>query len=188
MSSGLVRCFVAFDVDDEKVLGRLAEVQRRLVETGADLRFVEPENVHVTLRFLGEVEASAVEGISRVLDEVSFAPFDFELRGVGVFPGLRRINVVWMGIGRGVEELRKIFDGVEGGVVGLGLKGDRRGFSPHVTIARVRSARGLEGLRRGVLELEGFEFGVVRAEALKLFRSVLTPLGPVYSVLHEVRR
>jgi len=87
-----------------------------------------------------------------------------------------------------VEELGKIFDLVEGGVVGLGLKRDVRGFSPHVTIARVRSARGLEGLRRRVLELEGFEFGVVRVDKLKLFRSVLTPRGPVYSVLHEVRR
>lgn len=188
MPRELIRCFVAFDVDYEGVLGRLAEVRRLLGETGADLKFVEPGNVHVTLRFLGEVEPGVVEGVSRVLDGVSFVPFDIELRGVGVFPNVRRINVVWVGIVKGVEELEKIFDGVEGGVVGLGLKGDGRGFSPHVTIARVRSARNLEGLRRRVLELEGFEFGVVRADTLKLFRSVLTPRGPVYSVLHEVRR
>ena len=188
MSRELVRCFVAFDVGDEVVLGRLAEVRRLLGETGADLKFVEPENVHVTLRFLGEVEPGVVERIAEVLDGVSFVPFDVELRGVGVFPSLRRINVVWVGIVKGVEELGKIFDLVEGGVVGLGLKQDRRGFSPHVTIARVRSGRGLEGLRRRVLELEGFGLGVVRADTLKLFRSVLTPRGPVYSVLHEVRR
>lgn len=188
MSRELVRCFAAFDVDDEAVLGRLAEVRRLLGETGADLKFVEPENVHVTLRFLGEVEPVVVERIVKVLDGVSFVPFDVELRGVGVFPSLRRINVVWVGIVRGVEELKKIFGLLEEGVVGLGLKQDRRGFSPHVTIARVRSGRGLEGLRRRVLELEGFEFGVVRADTLKLFRSVLTPRGPVYSVLHEVRR
>ena len=188
MSTGLVRCFIAFDINDETVLKRLVEIQRMLEETGADLKLVEPKNIHVTLRFLGEVQPAMAESISKEMDGVSFSPFDVELNGAGVFPNMRRINVVWVGIRKGVVELEKIFEQLDVGLARLGFKQDRRGFSPHITIARVRTAKNKEMLAHRIIELRDYEFGVIRADMLKLMRSVLKPEGPIYTALHEVRK
>lgn len=183
-----IRSFIAFDINNEEILKRLSEAQEKLAKTGADLTLVKPENIHVTMRFLGDIHPDMVDKIYNGMEQVSFAPFDVEIRGVGVFPTLRYARVVWTGIQRGAEELRNIFNQVEPHLRGLGFKPDSKGFSPHITIARVRTGRNKAELARCVDELANFEFGILRADCLKLKKSVLTPKGPVYSILKEVCR
>jgi len=184
--SETVRSFIAFDIESGQVLGRLAEVQGLLAETGADLKPVEPKNIHITVRFLGDITLSTADRVHEEMKNVAFAPFDVDLRGLGAFPSLGYARVVWAGIRGGANELRAIFDQLEPRLRGLGLRPDSRGFSPHLTIARVRSARNKSELVRRVRELEDYEFGTVRAECLRLKKSVLTPRGPIYSTIHEV--
>jgi 2'-5' RNA ligase len=181
-----VRSFVAFDMDSESVLKRLTDVQGLLVRTGADLKVVEPKNIHITVRFLGNIAAGAVEKIYEGMKSVQFVPFDVKICGVGAFPDVRHPRVVWAGMTEGANELRGIFSQLEPFLHSLGFAPDPKGFSPHLTIARVRSGRNKAELARLIGENVSYEFGTVRAACLRLKRSVLTPRGPIYSTLKEV--
>jgi 2'-5' RNA ligase len=183
--SEAIRSFVAFDMDNDMVLKRMAEVQAELVRTGADLKLVEPKNIHITLRFLGNVTTSTVERIFEEMKRVQFVAFDAKIHGVGAFPDLRYPRVVWAGITEGAEQLRSIFSQLEPGLRRLGFAPDPKGFSPHLTIARVRSGRNKAQLAEFISKNEDYDFGVVRAACLRLKRSDLTPRGPIYSTLKE---
>lgn len=183
-----IRSFIAFDIDSERVLRRFSEVQATLAKTGADLKLVEPKNIHITMRFLGDISANRVDQIYEALARVDFTSFDVEIRGLGAFPNLRYARVVWAGIRKGSEELRRVFNQFEPSLRELGFKPDSKGFSAHLTLARVKSGRNKAELARCVTNLVDCEFGVVKAECLRLKRSVLTPRGPIYSTLKEVCR
>jgi 2'-5' RNA ligase len=180
-----IRSFIAFDIDSESVLKRMTEVQTMLTKTGADLKLVEPKNIHMTLRFLGNITPSTVEKIFEEMKKVQFTPFDVRLHGVGAFPNPRYPRVVWAGITQGADQLRSIFEQLEPKLLGLGFAPDPKGFSPHLTIARVRSGRNRVELAKCLSENENCEFGVIDAKCLKLKRSDLTPRGPIYSTLKE---
>jgi len=181
-----IRSFIAFDIDNERIIERFSEAQQMLVRTGADLKLVKPENIHVTMRFLGDVTAHMVDLIYGVMQKVSLSPFDVEIRGLGAFPKLQYARVVWAGIGKGADQLSGIFGQLEPKLRELGFKPDSKGFSPHLTIARVRSGRGKSELIRCIMDSADYEFGIVNAACLRLKRSVLTPKGPIYSTLREV--
>jgi 2'-5' RNA ligase len=122
------------------------------------------------------------------MEKVSFSPFDVEIRGLGTFPNLNYLRVVWAGIQRGDAELAGVSKQLESNLKGLGFKPDPRGFSPHLTIARVKTGRNKKALIQCIQASADYEFGNVRAECLRLKKSVLTPKGPVYSTLKEVCR
>jgi len=180
-----IRSFIAFDLNSEVVLKRLTEAQSLLVRTGADLKPVEHQNIHVTLRFLGNITPSMVEKIYEEMKKVQFVPFDVKIHGVGAFPDVRYPRVCWAGITEGADQLKSIFSQLEPRLQGLGFAADPKGFSPHLTIARVRSGRNKAELGRWINENANYDFGVIRAECLKLKRSDLTPRGPIYSTLKE---
>jgi 2'-5' RNA ligase len=182
-----IRTFIAVDMDEPSLISRLVDAQRSLVNLGADLKLVEPENIHATVRFLGEVSVATVELVKKQMNEVKFSPFDAEFVGLGAFPNVRRINVVWVGMRKGHEETSQIFQQLEPRLRQIGFAPDRRGFSPHVTIARVRTGRKREELAKLVDDMGDTPFGVVHVEELRLKKSVLTPKGPVYSTIHAVR-
>jgi len=184
MSEG-IRSFVAFDLDNADVLKKLTDVQSLVTKTGADVKVVEPENIHMTLRFLGNITPSMVERIFEEMKKAQFTPFDVKIRGVGAFPDIRYPRVLWAGIAEGADQLRGIFKQLEPRLMGLGFAPDPKGFNPHLTIARVRTGRNKDVLARFLEENEGYNFGVVRAECLRLKKSELTPRGPLYSTLKE---
>ncbi|MGA9387724.1 MAG: RNA 2',3'-cyclic phosphodiesterase [Candidatus Bathyarchaeia archaeon] len=181
-----IRSFVAFDLENESVLKRITEAQALLVKTGADLRLVEPQNIHMTLRFLGNITLGMVDKIHEEMKKVQFVPFDVKLRGLGAFPDVRYPRVCWAGITEGADQLRSIFSQLEPRLRGLGFAPDPKGFSPHLTIARVRSARNKVDLAKCISTNMEYEFGQIRARCLRLKKSDLTPRGPIYSVLREV--
>jgi len=182
-----IRSFVAVDMDQQNLVSRLIEAQRSLQNLGADLKLVEPENIHATIRFLGEVPSTTIELVKEQMNQVKFEPFDAEFAGLGAFPNLRRINVVWVGMRKGHEEISKIFDQLEPRLRQIGFVPDRKGFSPHVTIARVKTGRMKEELSRFVDQMRDTPFGVIHVEEVRLKKSVLTPKGPIYSTIHSVR-
>lgn len=184
----MIRSFIAFDVDDEKIIKNLSEAQLMLLKTGADLKLVKPQNIHVTIRFLGGIPPSMIERVYSEMKRVAFSPFDIEIRGLGAFPNLRRINVIWAGVRKGTDELRNIYYQLEPNLQKLGLRPDSKGFSPHITIARVRTGRKKGELADLIKKFEDCEFGVLRARCLRLKKSILTPQGPIYSTLKEVCR
>jgi len=182
----MIRSFIAFDLDNELVIRRLSEVQNKLVNTGANLKLVKPQNIHITMRFLGNISSSMINSIYEEMGKISFASFDVEIKGLGVFPKLKYTRVIWAGIRKGADELTNVFNQLEPLLRKLGLKPDSKGYSPHLTIARVKTGKNKAGLVQCIQELADYEFGSIRADCLKLKKSVLTSKGPIYSTLREV--
>jgi len=182
-----IRSFIAFDIDNEDVLKKITDSQNLLIKTGANLKLVKPENIHITMRFLGNITPPMVEKIFEEMKKVQFTPFDVKIQGLGAFPHLRYPRVVWVGITEGSDQMRSIFSQLEPRLRMLGFAPDSKGFSPHLTIARVKSGRNKAELVKCINENANYEFGIVRAECLRLKRSDLTPKGPIYSTIREVK-
>jgi len=186
--SEMIRSFIAFDINNPSVLQKFTEVQDSLVRTGADLRLVEPRNIHMTIRFLGDVPATRIDSIHESMKKTDFSTFTAEIHGLGVFPHLGHPRVIWAGISKGSDELTRIADQLETELHQMGFRADPKGFSPHLTLARVRTGRNKAELARCIEEMGDYEFGSVKADCLRLKRSSLTPKGPIYSTLREVCR
>jgi 2'-5' RNA ligase len=174
-----VRAFVALEIPGS-VVDSLVQAQKELEATGADIKLVERENLHLNLKFLGEInEAQAAEVKSR-LAKLSLKGGDVAVRGVGAFPEPSRPRVVWAGVAPEDGHLViRIADGVVGALEGIGERDDRP-FRPHITLGRVRTARNLRELVDVLRRNAGREFGAVGLREVKLKSSTLTPSGPTY--------
>jgi 2'-5' RNA ligase len=182
LSQNLIRCFVALEIKDERVKDKIAEIQRAVIDSGADLKPVERDNLHFTLRFLGEIPLGKVEKVKMALSKVEQGSFEAELGGIGVFPSLRRINVIWIGVTSGSEEIEGLYRKVNDALSPIFPK-QKENFIPHLTIARVRTGKNKERL---VKVLEGFkevEVGRVLFNEFQFKKSTLTPRGPIYEDL-----
>jgi 2'-5' RNA ligase len=175
------------DCDDPQVLSGFMDVGARLKTTGADLKLVDPEIVHLTLKFLGEIPEARAREVAETVKEIGFQPFSFKVEEVGVFPSASRPNVVWAGITDGVTELAKVFEDLDTRLSRLGFERERRKFSPHLTICRVRSGRNRDQLVAELTQLQDMVFGSVKVDKVVLKKSVLTRQGPIYSTLAESR-
>lgn len=180
-----MRLFVALNLPVE-VRDRLAAAEDRLRRAQADVSWVRPENVHVTLKFLGETEAKRLERIRPALHEVARAgaPFAMGVSGVGSFGG-RVPRVVWVGVGEGADPLTQLAGRIEAALARVGVPKERRGFTAHLTLGRVRSARNADALVAALQELHGEAFGALTATRFDLMQSELRPTGSVYTVLEE---
>ncbi len=178
-----MRLFVAVDLDYPEGLREFAS---KLRATGLRMKLVEPENFHVTLRFIGEAGQEAVGTIERGLRRAceGLEPFEVSLRGLGAFPRPERARVLWVAVHG--EEIYELARRVNEALDGLGIPGDRKEFVAHATIARVK-----ERPSRRVLDLmeewKDREFGTQLVSEVRLKKSTLTPRGPVYEDLVVVQ-
>jgi len=183
-----IRSFIAIEIDSEEILSHFTSIQKKLKLSGGDLKLVESSNIHVTMQFLGDVDPYLVEKISNQMESLTFSPFDMEIVGLGAFPSVKRPRTIWAGVHRGREEISSIYDQLELSLTKLGFSKSTRKFSPHITIARVRSGRNRDELTRCLQQAADFAFGILQVNCVKLKKSVLTPQGPIYSTLKEVQR
>lgn len=172
------------DVDSPTILDALTAVQGEIVRRGCDVKLVERENIHLTLRFLGELPQGLVEEVRRALDKLSGQPFTMRLRGLGAFPNLTRPRVVWVGVAEGFDELKSLRSQIDELLRPLRIPPEKEEFTPHVTLARVKSPRNVAGLVDLIRSLSERDFGSQEVRAVKLKRSVLTPRGPIYSDIY----
>ncbi len=180
-----IRSFVAVECHDGYLHSRFDEAQGRLKATGANIKLVEIENIHITLKFLGDIEDHQIEEVSQVIRNITFEPFEFTVEGLGVFPNLKRPTTIWAGISLGVGELADLFNVVNDELAKLGFEKDRRRFHPHLTIARVRNGQNRDRLVDELVGMEEMEFGKVQVDRIYLKKSVLTHKGPIYNTLAE---
>lgn len=178
------RGFVAVDLAPSEALVAL---MRELRTSGASLKIVEPDRLHVTLKFLGDTEEGLVSEIVATIRSAveGTLPFVVRLKGSGAFPNLSRMNVVWVGL-EGADPLARIAERLESSLQGLGFRPEGRPWSAHMTIARVKGGRNLDRVRQILQAHVASEFGEGRVEAVRLKKSVLTPEGPVYSTVEEI--
>ncbi|MCS7140401.1 MAG: RNA 2',3'-cyclic phosphodiesterase [Candidatus Nezhaarchaeota archaeon] len=186
MSSSLIRCFIAIDVDDPKVVSKIMEIQRELQTGGSKLKLVEPENLHLTLFFLGEQPPKIVEKVQEAMSTISFKPFVIKIQGLGAFPSPDRPRVIWVGVVEGFDEVKRIYAELRPKLKAVPLRLEpESSFVPHITIARVKFSG--YALRKAITSLKDIEFGFQEVKAIKLKRSTLTPRGPIYDTIYEAR-
>jgi 2'-5' RNA ligase len=179
-----MRAFIAISISD-KARGKCQRVIEELQASGADLKPVRPENLHVTLMFLGEVGDADLDKVRAVLREFSAKEkaFRISLSMLGYFGNARFPRTVWIGISEGRQEISRICR--EMNRMLAGIREDSREPRPHLTLARVKSVRGAESLLEKIRELRDVNIGEVEVKEIKLMRSMLQPSGPVYSELES---
>ncbi|RDI71749.1 RNA 2',3'-cyclic phosphodiesterase [Halopelagius longus] len=184
-----MRLFVSIDLP-ETLTEAVADAQARLSDADG-LRFTDPEQAHLTLKFLGDTDSERVPEIEDAMEsavaEAGVGPFDATVGGFGVFPSLDYISVVWTGIrdGAGAAETTRLHEAVERETVELGFEEESHEFTPHVTVARMDDARGKDLVQR-VVEEEDPELGTFRVEDIRLKESTLTDEGPRYDTVTRV--
>jgi 2'-5' RNA ligase len=185
-AKNMMRAFVGIDIN-EAVRQNLLAAQRQLTGTGAQMKLVEPENIHVTMKFLGDIREDQTGAITEALRAAAegVKSFEISVRGVGAFPNISYIRVIWAGVSDGREQIISIQKRIDQNLAKLGFKPERD-FVPHLTLARVKSAAGKEKLVSFLKTMTNAEFGSSRADAIELKQSTLTPKGPIYSALARI--
>ncbi|MEM1556971.1 MAG: RNA 2',3'-cyclic phosphodiesterase [Thermoproteota archaeon] len=180
----MVRVFVSLDIEDDSIGNRVSEIQRRMVETRADLKLVDTKILHMTLFFIGEIHESMVNELCRVLSRVEGRPVEIELRGLGAFPTVSQPRVVFAKINKGADKIVDRAGKVSEALSSLGLRMSEE-FSPHITLARVRSRIGVDKLIMFIKDNSDILIGETVTSRLRLKKSILTPKGPIYETLWE---
>ena len=187
-----IRTFIAIELD-ESIKDGLTQLQKRLEGPAprGSVRWVRPEGIHLTLKFLGDVPADQIGEITQALQKgcEGFAPFSLSCGGLGCFPDLKRPRVVWVGIQEETGTLAQLQKAIEEHVAPLGYPTEKRKFSPHLTLGRVQKRVGSGDLRRlgelvGASEIR--KLGQMEVRSVNLIRSDLRPSGAVYTRLAEV--
>ncbi|MGD8240004.1 MAG: RNA 2',3'-cyclic phosphodiesterase [Armatimonadota bacterium] len=182
----MVRSFVAVGIAAD-VRRHLAEAQQQLKAARARARWVRAGNLHVTVKFLGDIAEQRVPDVLDALGRAAggIEPFVMRVQGLGAFPGLRRPRVVWAGVTDGAEQSARLAQGVERELAPLGFSREKRPFAAHITLGRVKSFVGVSALAELIAAHGDTEFGTVRVDEVTLMRSELRPDGAVYSVLGQ---
>ncbi|MEW5995532.1 MAG: RNA 2',3'-cyclic phosphodiesterase [Candidatus Zixiibacteriota bacterium] len=181
----MMRLFIALPLPEpvEEELGRIIDL---LKQKGGRVRWVAPENIHLTVRFLGDTEEALVKDLSALIDTVAskYSPVNSVIDRLGGFPNLSRPRVIWVGLRDNIEPLQKMAREIELAVRQLRFPKEKKGFKAHLTLGRVKDASTIKDLSN---YMESYEFAEIPLllDRLVLFKSTLTPQGAIYERLHE---
>ncbi len=185
--SDLIRSFIAVEIEDREVLNKIIRIRDMIASlSGEAIKIVEDENIHLTIRFLGEIDRVVLENIKKILDEVrNFKRFSIHVKNLGAFPNISRPRVIWVGIEEGFEELKRIRRFIDEKTLGLRIYADQHDFQPHITIARVKTSLPPKASQI-LLNYSSEDFGYSPVTKVVLKKSHLTPRGPIYTDLYTV--
>lgn len=189
-----VRLFIAIELDDalraalKRAQTRLQDDKTRDIVAREIVRWVAPQNIHLTLKFLGNAKALQVDELRRALERVArdSAPLHFTARGLGCFPNTRRPNNVWIGLEGDLERAALLVQRIDDECAALGFAREPRGFTPHLTLGRVKreaSSSQRAALGEWIKNFPRETYGEIRADSIALIASDLQPRGPVYTIL-----
>ncbi len=182
----MIRAFIAINIDPQ-VIGEISEAMVQLRQALPEVRWVAPDKIHLTIKFLGDIERTQVELVANALEQVvrPFPRFTISAKGLGVFPGLRRPRVLWVGLES--IQLVKLAAKVEASLEPLGFVREVREFQPHLTIGRWRQFDSVtKRLAEELQRWKSHSFGLSRVEALVLFQSELKPDGALHKPLRVI--
>jgi RNA 2',3'-cyclic 3'-phosphodiesterase len=181
-----IRSFIAIPLNPE-IISRIEKTQKELKTLPADVKWVNPQSIHLTLKFLGNIEEGNIETIAQGIQNGmrGFKPWSAAVKNMGAFPSLRSPRVVWVGLDDQGGRLVTLQNHIEKEMSRLGFEEEARKFSPHLTLGRVRSPKGKNELVKYLLDERERVFGEIKVDRVILFKSELKPTGAVYTVLKE---
>ncbi len=171
----------------------LAQVESHLKYAGADVKWVKPEIVHLTLKFLGEIDEKKSAEVCAAMDSITRTVKSFELsvKNIGAFPKIEHPRVVWVGLDKGSAEIAALASQIDEALAHIGFNKESRPFSPHLTIGRVRSSLNKDKLKEKMVSATAsIDISSVpphQVSSIVLFQSTLTPQGSIYTKIHESR-
>ncbi len=182
----IMRTFIAVELSEEQ-RNNLEKLQQAVKKAGMQAKIVEKENLHITLKFLGEIQNKDLEIVKESLQEAveGVKKFEISISGVGAFPSIAKPGVIWAAVEDGKDELMDLASRVDEKVVVHEF--DSKPFSPHITVARLRTQKHIAALAEIERDFEEFEFGKTVVSEVKLKKSELTPRGPIYSDILNFR-
>jgi RNA 2',3'-cyclic 3'-phosphodiesterase len=182
-----MRCFIAIDID-EKIRSALGDLQQRLrngvdVKKG-DVNWVNPDNIHLTLKFLGEIKDAKVVEVCNIVSDVAgrYESFELDIESVGHFGG-KSARVLWVGAGEGEENLLELQEDIEESLVLAGWPKETREFASHLTLCRIRHPAAGAKLAQVSEDYKDFKLGTMPVDSVSVYQSELKPTGPVYTLL-----
>jgi 2'-5' RNA ligase len=187
-----IRSFIAIELPDE-LKSELVRLEARLKSGGqSGVKWVDPYGIHLTLKFLGSIAVDRVEGITRAMEEAArgISPFRLEVKELGVFPNFKRVQVAWVGISGEADKLVQLQKRIESNLAPLGFAPESRPFTPHLTLARLRSQASLEERQRSGQLIADTTFEAacpIEVDAISLIRSQLTREGAIYTRINSAR-
>ena len=163
-------------------------IQQNLAGYRFNVRWVKAENVHLTLKFLGDVDVHLIDSISAgVADAVAgITPFQLSAKGIGVFPKIKRARVIWAGLSGQMTVLNELQKSIEIKLAGIGFPREKRKFKGHLTLGRSKGVIDAAHLARAIEEFKAFKSETFTVDRVTLFRSDLNPSGAVYTALREI--
>ena len=181
-----MRVFMAVELN-KGLVNNILEIQKMLAEANALVKLVEPENLHFTFKFLGDITPEKVEAIVDMAEErvKNYSPFDIKIKGTGVFPNLGYIKVIWLGVEE-PDTFSHMQEDFDNEIVKMGFNKERS-YIPHLTVGRVKGMQNKELLLSVVKELEDIEVGTMKVDRLIVKESDLTPVGPIYTDLKQIK-
>lgn len=181
-----IRCFISINLDDY-IIRKIIELIDHLRKCEADIKWVESNNLHLTLKFLGNTPVEDIPLIEKVLRKISkkFLPFYIKIKGIGIFPDKRHPRVLWIGL-ENKEVIIDIHKQIEANMSKIGYKKEEKEFNPHITIGRTRSLLKIDRLIECLNDYKTYEFGSLLVDKINLMKSNLTPKGPIYTKIIDV--
>jgi len=187
-----IRSFIAIELPNE-LKSELTRLEARLKsDNQPGVKWVNPDSIHLTLKFLGNIAADRTGEITRAMENAAqgISPFHLEVKELGVFPNLRRVQVAWVGISGEVDKLSQLQKRIETALTPLGFAPETRAFTPHLTLARLRDQTPLDERQRFGQLIANAKFdtaGTIEVDAISLMRSQLTRKGAIYSQISSVK-
>jgi 2'-5' RNA ligase len=177
-----IRAFLAIDVDED-LKAKMYKIIKEFKQIDANIKYVDLENLHLTLKFFGDIDVEGIDLLSSKISKVveNFDGFNLKIKGCGAFPNTNRIKVIWLGI-ENDEIVKRLHDELDKEFVKLGFDKDKR-FSSHLTIGRMKSAKGKAKVKSTIEEFSDVKIGEMSVDRIVLKKSTLTPKGPIYEDL-----
>lgn len=181
-----IRTFIAIEIPTA-IQEKLIEIQTDLAKFVGRVSWVKRGNIHITLKFLGDVQANQIESISSALKQIAqtHSSFNINFGGIGVFPNPRRPRVIWVGITSGAEEMTKLAEDIENSLQNLGFPREKRGFTPHLTLARIKRPLNLQAVSSKFNQYDNLDIPSLKVDNITLIQSQLHPQGSIYTPLEE---
>ena len=177
-----IRAFLAVDIDED-LKANINKVIKDFKQIDAKIKYVELANLHLTLKFFGDMDTNGIHLIEDAISKVvsDFKPFDIKIAGCGAFPNTNRIKVIWLGIENDAS-LKDLHDRLDKEFSRIGFDMDKR-FSTHLTIGRMKSAKNKNQVKKCIEDFADIEIGGMKVSQISLKKSTLTPSGPIYEDL-----
>lgn len=181
-----LRTFIAIELPDE-IQKKLGDFSNSLKNPQDKISWVSPKNIHLTLKFLGNVPVGDIDSIQNVISDTAklYTSFEASIKGTGIFPSERSPRVLWIGTDKGKEDIKIIYTDMENRLASIGIPKEERGFTAHLTIGRIKYIKDTKEFAQNISKHKEDLFGNFTVDSISLVKSILTPKGSVYETLYK---